>query len=101
MAARPAQRCPTGSRRPCLDIALAGRGEVHDRRFVRDGGAIPLAPTKLTDLTSEFEDGRQRRIETEVDRVGREFVLELLVSEDIGPGEDLYEGGSRSLRTFG
>ena len=55
-------------------------------RIVRDdevGGSNPLAPTRLTDLVFEFDRVRQRRVEPQVHRVGRELELEALIAKDV------------------
>jgi hypothetical protein len=52
------------------------------------GGAIPLAPTKLTVLAFELDHCRQRGVQSEVDRIRRELVLEALKSQNVELGED-------------
>jgi len=47
------------------------------------GGAIPLAPTKHTNLAVELENRRQRSVESEVDCIRRELVFEPLEPQDV------------------
>jgi hypothetical protein len=55
---------------------------------VGPGGSNPLAPTKLTNLALELKDGRECRVEPEVDCVRRELIFEPLEPQDVELGED-------------
>ena len=60
-------------------------------RIVRDdevGGSNPLAPTKLTNLAFKLDQARQRGVQSEVDRIRRELVLEALKPQNVESGED-------------
>jgi hypothetical protein len=59
----------------------------------------PLAPTKLTDLAPKVQDRWQRGVETEVDRVRRELVLEPLEAQHVEPGEDRDHHRLTTVRT--
>ena len=68
-------------RRPCGNGHSVGAWPSLVGRIVRDdevGGSNPLAPTKLSNLACEIDDGRQRSVKTEVDRIRRELVFQLL-----------------------
>lgn len=51
-------------------------------------GPRPLAPTKLTDLACQLEYPRQRCVESELNRVRGQLVLQAFEAQDIRPGED-------------
>ena len=66
---------------------------------VGSGGATPLAPTKLRNLAVELNDGRQRRVQTEVDRIGGELVFEPLEAQHVETGEDRHHQRLASFRS--
>jgi hypothetical protein len=74
-----------GSRPPSRPAASRSEG-----RWWR---AIPLAPTKLTNLVFERHQRRQRGIQSEVDCVGRERVLETLEPQSVELREDRLRRG--------
>ena len=63
------------------------------------GGSIPLAPTKLTDLASQLEHGRQRSVEAQLNRFGSDVVFEAFEAQDVGSGEDRADEGLSALGT--
>jgi hypothetical protein len=78
--------------RSCCLHRRVQRGRLIDqqepRRLLSLGVAISLAPTKLTDLAFELDQARQRGVQSEVDRIRRELVLETLKPQNVESGED-------------